>query len=183
MEIQGNEEDIKKAQQIAEEAESGSRHVTGPTKWIIPAIALSWSLFQLSVASFLLLDATYIRAIHLAFAISLVYLSHPMFKKSKKSRFLNYFARRDRYSLIDYAAVIAASLAVLYLLFDFLGISNRQGAPLSRDIVIGTLLVIFLLEAARRALGPALPIVAIVFILYAFFGPYMPSVIAFKGVS
>ncbi len=183
MEIQGNEEDIRKAQQIAEEAESGSRHVTGFTKWLIPAIALSWSLFQLSVASFLLLDATYIRAIHLAFAISLVYLSYPMFKKPKKNKFLNYFAQKNRYTLLDYLAVIIAALAVLYLLFDFLGISNRQGSPLPRDILIGTVLVLFLLEAARRALGPALPVVAIVFILYAFFGPYMPAVIAFKGVS
>ncbi len=183
MEIQGNEEDIKKAQQIAEEAESGSRHVTGISKWLIPVIALSWSLFQLAVASFLLLDATYIRAIHLAFAISLVYLSYPMFKKPKKNRVLNYFAQKNRYTLLDYAAVIIAALAVLYLLFDFLGISNRQGSPLSRDLIIGTVLILFLLEAARRALGPALPVVAIVFILYAFFGPYMPSVIAFKGVS
>ncbi len=183
MEIQGNEEDIKKAQQIAEEAESGSRHVTGFSRWFIPVIALSWSLFQLAVASFLLLDATYIRAIHLGFAISLVYLSYPLFKKPKKNKFLNYFAQKNRYTLLDYAAVIIAVLAALYLLFDFLGISNRQGSPLSRDLIIGTVLILFLLEAARRALGPALPIVAIVFILYAFFGPYMPPVIAFKGVS
>ncbi len=183
MEIRGNEEDIKLAQKIAEEAESGNRHVTGPTRFIVPVIALSWSLFQLSVASFLLLDATYIRAIHLAFAISLVFLSYPMFKKPKKNKFLNYFANSGKYTIIDYITVIAAVLSVLYLLFDFLGISNRQGSPLTRDIVIGALLIIFLLEAARRSLGPALPVVAIVFMLYAFYGPYMPAVIAFKGVS
>ncbi len=183
MDVQGNAEDIKKAKQIAEEAESGNRHVTGKTKWIVPAIALAWSLFQLSVASFLLLDATFIRAIHLAFAISLVYFSYPMFKKPKKSKFLQYFARKDRYSLIDYFFVAGAVLSALYLLIDFTGISGRQGIPLMRDIIFGVLLILFLLEAARRALGPALPVVAIVFMLYAFFGPYMPSVIAFKGVS
>ncbi len=183
MKIQGNEEDIKKAQLIAEEAESGNRHTTGKTKWIIPIIALSWSLFQLSVASFLLLNSTYIRAIHLAFAISLVYFSYPLFRKPKKNKFLNYFAKTDRYSLFDFLSVIIASLAALYLLFDYAGISDRQGAPLIGDIIFGAILVIFLLEAARRALGPALPVVAIVFMLYAFFGPYMPSVIAFKGVS
>jgi len=183
MKIQGNEEDIKKAQLIAEEAESGNRHITGKTKWIIPVIALSWSLFQLSVASFLLLNSTYVRAIHLAFAISLVYFSHPLFKKPKKNKFLNYFAKTNKYSLFDFLSVIIASLAALYLLFDYAGISDRQGAPLIVDIIIGAILIIFLLEAARRALGPALPIVAIVFILYAFFGPYMPSVISFKGVS
>ncbi len=183
MEIKGNEEDIKKAQAIAEEAESGNRHVTGITKWIVPIIALSWSLFQLSVASFLLLDSTFVRAIHLAFAISLVYFSHPMFKKKKKLKALNYFAQTDRYTLIDYLSVIVAVLAALYLLLDFVGISGRQGSPLTRDLVVGAVLIVVLLEAARRALGPALPVVAMVFILYAFFGPYMPSVIAFKGVS
>lgn len=183
MKIQGNEEDIKKAQLIAEEAESGNRHITGKTKWIIPVIALSWSLFQLLVASFLLLNSTYVRAIHLAFAISLVYFSYPLFKKPKKNKFLNYFAKTNRYSIFDFLSVIIASLAALYLIFDYAGISNRQGAPLISDIIFGAILIIFLLEAARRALGPALPVVAIVFMLYAFFGPYMPSVIAFKGVS
>ena len=183
MEIQGNEADIKEAQRIAEEAESGNRHVSGISKWFIPIIALSWSLFQLSVASFLLLDSTFVRGIHLAFAISLVYLSYPMFKKSRKNKMLNFLARSDRYSIIDYLFVIVAVIAVLYLLLDFVGISGRQGSPLTRDLIIGTLLILFLLEAARRALGPALPIVAIVFMLYAFYGPYMPSVIAFKGVS
>ncbi len=183
MEIKGNEEDIKKAQAIAEEAESGNRRVTGITKWIVPIIALSWSLFQLSVASFLLLDSTFVRAIHLAFAISLVYFSYPMFKNKKKHKALAYFSRTDRYSLIDYLSVIVAVLAALYLLLDFVGISGRQGSPLPRDLIIGAVLIVMLLEAARRALGPALPVVAVVFILYAFFGPYMPSVIAFKGVS
>jgi len=51
------------------------------------------------------------------------------------------------------------------------------------DIVVGVVLVILLLEAARRSLGPFLVIVACLFIFYAFFGPYMPDVIAFKGVS
>jgi len=183
MEIQGNEADIQEAKRIAEEAESGNRHVSGISKWFIPIIALSWSLFQLSVASFLLLDSTFVRGIHLAFAISLVYLSYPMFKKPRKNKVFNFLARSDRYSIVDYLSVIIAVIAVLYLLLDFVGISGRQGSPLTRDLVIGSLLILFLLEAARRALGPALPIVAIVFMLYAFYGPYMPSVIAFKGVS
>jgi len=79
-----DELDIKKAQMIAEEAEGGSRVVSGPSKWIVPILAVSWSVFQLLTASVLLLDATLIRSVHLAFAICLVYLTHPMFKKNKK---------------------------------------------------------------------------------------------------
>lgn len=40
-----------------------------------------------------------------------------------------------------------------------------------------------LLEAARRVIGPALPTIAVFFCVYAFFGPYMPDLIAFKGIS
>jgi TRAP transporter 4TM/12TM fusion protein len=171
------------AQRIAEESESGSRQVRGWTRWLIPVIAASWSLFQLSLASVLMIETTYIRAIHLAFAITLVYLSYPMFKKPKKGPILGYLSTRNRFTIVDYLVAAGACLLALYIAIDYLGIAQRQGAPISRDLVIGFILVVLLLEAARRALGPALPIVATVFILYSFFGPYMPSVLAFKGVS
>lgn len=177
------DQDLQKARMIAQEAESGSRNVSGWSSWIVPILAVSWSVFQLLTASFLLLDATLIRSIHLAFAISLVYLTHPLFKREKKLSVLRYFSQKDRYTIIDYILAFGAAALALYLAVDYVGLSGRQGAPIPRDLIIGFALVVFLLEAARRALGPALPIVAIVFIIYAFFGPYMPSVLAFKGVS
>jgi TRAP transporter 4TM/12TM fusion protein len=177
------DQDLEKARMIAEEAEGGSRHVSGRTRWIVPILAVSWSVFQLLTASFLLLDATLIRSIHLAFAISLVYLTHPMFKKGKKLPILRYFSHKDRYTTIDYILAFGAAALALYLAIDYVGLSGRQGAPIPRDLIIGFTLVVILLEAARRSLGPALPIVAIIFIIYAFAGPYMPSVLAFKGVS
>jgi hypothetical protein len=45
------DKDIQEAQRIAEEAEGGTRHVSGWSAWIVPVLALSWSIFQLSVAS------------------------------------------------------------------------------------------------------------------------------------
>ena len=51
------------------------------------------------------------------------------------------------------------------------------------SIIVGLTLTVLILEAARRSLGPTISVVAGIFILYAFFGPYMPSVLAFKGVS
>jgi TRAP transporter 4TM/12TM fusion protein len=173
----------QEARQIAEESEGGSRRVSGWSSRLIPVIAVAWSLFQLSLATVMLLDSLFIRAIHLAFALTLVYLSRPMFKKPKKSRILSYLSAKDKYTLIDYTLVIVAVLAALYIAIDYLGLSQRQGAPITRDIIFGFILVVMLLEAARRSLGPALPIVAVVFILYSFFGPYMPAVLSFKGVS
>ena len=177
------EDGAEEAQRIAAESESGSRQPRGWTRWLIPVIAAAWSVFQLSLASVLMLETTYIRAIHLAFAITLVYLSYPMLKKPKKGPLGEYLSTRKRFTLLDYLVATAACLLALYIAIDYLGIAERQGAPLTRDLVIGFALVVLLLEAARRALGPALPIVATVFILYSFFGPYMPSVLAFKGVS
>ena len=176
-------EDIDEAQRIVDEAEGDIRKIDNWTKYLIPVIAASWSLFQLSLATFLLLNSTIVRSIHFAFAILLVFLSHPFFKKPKKHRILNYFASRDRITVFDMTVAVVAALAALYIAFDYIGISTRQGSPLPRDLIVGFILIILLLEAARRSLGPALSIIAAVFILYAFFGPYMPAVIAFKGVS
>ncbi len=176
-------EGAEEARRIAEEAEEGAKSVKGPSRFLIPLIAAAWSLFQLALPSVLVLNAVYIRATHLAFAIVLVYLSYPMFKKPKSNRILNYLSARDRFTLLDYTLAICAALASLYIAIDYVGISGRMGSPITRDIVIGIILVILLLEAARRSLGPALSVVAVVFILYSFYGPYMPEVIAFKGVS
>lgn len=178
------EADIITAQKIAEDAEGGTRHVTeGWTKWIVPIIAVSWSVFQMLLASVLLLDSTIIRAIHLAFAISLVFLCNPMFNKPKKSKFLEYFNKTDRYTFLDIALAIVASLLALYIILDYEGISMRQGIPLKRDIIIGLALVLVLLEAARRSLGAALPVVAVCFILYSLFAARMPYALSFKSVS
>ena len=175
--------DLDEAQRILNETEGDLRTVTDWRRWIVPVVAVSWSVFQLLIASVILLEATLIRAIHLTFALCLVFFTHPLFKKPKKNRFLGYFAHRDRYTVVDYILALGAPLLALYIALDYVGIAGRQGIPLMRDIVIGFALVVLLLEAARRSLGPALPVVVTVFIIYAFFGPYMPSVLAFKGVS
>jgi len=187
------EEEILEAQRIADEAEGGSRVVTqGAAKWVVPVIAVSWSIFQLLISSVILLNSTITRSVHLAFAITLVYFSHPMFSKPKKSKFLQYLSKKDSYTLVDYILAIAAGLSALYIAIEmiletvipgFEGISFRQGIPLTRDLIIGLILMVLLLEAARRSLGPALPIVAIIFILYSFFAQRMPMAFSFKSVS
>jgi TRAP transporter 4TM/12TM fusion protein len=148
---------------------------------VIPVIAVCWSLFQLSIASWLIIDSTFIRSIHLGFALLLVYLNYPLFKRSKFG--IDYFSATDRIPLFDFAIGIIAAVSALYIALDYDGLITRYGAPILRDLIMGAALVILLLEAARRVIGPALPIIAMLFCGYAFFGPYMPDLIAFKGVS
>jgi TRAP transporter 4TM/12TM fusion protein len=183
-----NEKDIHEpddgmelAKRLAEEEEGISRKPKGPGKYIIPTIAVIWSLFQLSLPSWLVLDSTFIRAIHLGFAMLIVFLNYPLFKKTRFG--LKYFSQKDRIPLLDYIIAVVACFSALYIVIDYTGMTERYGAPITRDIVIGLILVVLLLEASRRVIGPALSVIATAFCLYAFLGPYMPDVIAFKGVS
>jgi TRAP transporter 4TM/12TM fusion protein len=172
---------VEIARRMAEEEEGVGRRPRGWSKWVIPVIAVCWSLFQLSIASWLIIDSTFIRSIHLGFALLIVYLNYPLFKRSKFG--IDYFSATDRIPLLDFAIGIIAAVSALYIALDYDGLITRYGAPILRDLIMGAALVILLLEAARRVIGPALPIIAMLFCGYAFFGPYMPDLIAFKGVS
>jgi TRAP transporter 4TM/12TM fusion protein len=174
---------VREAERIAEESESGIRILEGFQKWLIPVIAAAWSLYQLALASVLIMNTVYIRAIHLAFAMTLVFLSRPLLRKPRPGALGRYLSRRDRITILDFASAVVAALAALYIVIDYVGMAGRMGAPITRDVVFGLILVVMVLEAARRSLGAFLPIVVLVFILYSFLGPWMPSVLAFKGVS
>jgi len=175
--------EAREAKRIAEEAEFGGKTHKGAMKILVILIAASWSIFQLSLASVLILDSVIVRAVHLAFAITLTFLSYPLLRKPREAGLLKALSRRDRTTVTDILLALLAALAALYIVFEYRALGTRQGALITRDVVVGVVLVVFVLEAARRALGPVLPVVAGVFILYSFLGPYMPSVLAFKGVS
>jgi TRAP transporter 4TM/12TM fusion protein len=169
------------ARRLAEEEEGVVRRPKGLAGHIIPMVAALWSLFQLAIASFWVLDSTFTRAIHLGFAMVIIYLSYPMFKKPRLG--LDFLSTKTRIPPIDYVIAAFACLAALYIALDYVGMTERYGSPIPRDLLFGLALVILLIEGARRVIGPALPTIATLFILYAFLGPYMPDLIAFKGVS
>jgi TRAP transporter 4TM/12TM fusion protein len=172
------------ARKLAESEHGMVSDISGVTRNITTIIAVAWSLFQLSVASWLILDTIYIRAYHLAFAMLLVYLNVPTFKFEPSYRpDLRFLLAMHRVTILDYVLGIIAAFASLYIVLNYEGIAMRYGMPITRDIVMGLILVVLLLEATRRVIGPALPVIAVAFIAYAFLGPYMPYVIAFKGVS
>ncbi|WP_108482723.1 TRAP transporter permease [Oceaniglobus ichthyenteri] len=88
---------------------------------------------------------------------------------------------KDRVPLWEWAMAIVAAAAALYLFVYYRDISGRVGAPILQDFVVSVIGIMLLLEATRRALGPALMIVATLFLLYTVLGPQMPSIIAHKG--
>ena len=171
-----------------QEVTEGDHGLEGDKSGISTAItfivALAWSLFQMSTASWLLLDSLYVKAFHLAFAMALVFLNIPAIKGANRNRWdLRILLAMNRVTLFDWAVGLVAVAAALYVFFDYDGIADRAGQPNARDIVIGLILLVTLLEATRRVSGPALPIISLLFIAYVFFGPYLPDLFAFKGVS
>ena len=178
---QEKDEGLEIARRMAEEEEGIARRPEGLAKWVIPTIGVIWSFFQLSIASWWILDTVFIRAIHLGFALLIVYLNYPTFKTTRLG--LKFLSVKDRIPPWDFVIAIIACFAAVYIAVDYVGINERYGSPITRDLVVGFILLVMLLEAARRVIGPALSVIATFFCLYAFLGPHMPDVIAFKGVS
>ncbi|MDP6708326.1 MAG: TRAP transporter permease [Alphaproteobacteria bacterium] len=167
-------------QDLIAEADTGARTPTGiPAKvlWIVP---LLWALFQLWYASPLpfmlkvaIFNSTEARSIHLAFAIFLAYLGFPALKRSP----------RHYIPIQDWVLALVAAFCAGYQFLFFTQLADRPGLPTTYDIVISVIGLVFILEATRRALGPPLMVVAVVFIAYTFAGPWAPEVIAHKGAS
>ncbi len=159
----------------------GARKPTGATARLLYIVALSWSLYQLYIASplpfilnFGILDDTQQRAIHLAFALFLGFLSFPAFLK----------APRDRVPYYDWILGAVATLSSLYIIIFYADVSGRSGGlRTDLEIIVAVVGVVALLEVTRRVLGMALVVVSVVFLAYAFFGPYMPEMISHRGVS
>lgn len=141
--------------------------------WLISAIALSWSLFQLYIVVEPI-NSTITRSIHLSFGILLAFLIYPMFKHS-------YFLKKIRWFGYSLAAIGVMSAG--YIAFFYEEISLRPGDYTAVDIFIALVAMVILLEAGRRVLGFALSIIAIIFLAYDFLGPYMPELIIHKGAS
>ncbi len=176
----GSPTDQVDVDELVASTDTGGRH-PGPTATkLLFGTALAWSLFQLWFASPLpfavgigVFNDTEARSIHLAFAIFLAYLAFPAFKTSP----------RDHIPILDWIFAGVGALTALYLFVFYREIADRVGAPIEQDFVVAIAGMILLLEATRRALGPPLMIVAIVFLGYTFLGPYMPEIIAHKGNS
>ncbi len=169
------------AEDVTLEAEGVWRSPAGWSRYVVPGLAVAWSLFHLAVASFWTLDSITVRAVHLAFALLLIFLARPCLRHTRFG--LRALSVRDRIPLFDWFLGILGAVCALTIILDFDGIMTRCGAPITRDLVVGLCLLLLLFEACRRSVGPALAVICVVFSAYAFLGPWMPGVFAFRGVS
>ncbi|MDR9484954.1 MAG: TRAP transporter permease [Sediminimonas sp.] len=168
-------------QELVAASDSGARSPAGAVGRMLAVVALVWSLFQVLLASPL---ANYVlpgdivnnsRQIHLAFAMFLAYTAYPALASSPR-----------RYIPVhDWVLAGAGALISLYGYFFYDKIVQSGGLADDVDKWFALAGLILLFEAARRALGPALAIVATVFLAYVFFGSseWVPDVIRWKGAS
>ncbi|GLV49027.1 C4-dicarboxylate ABC transporter [Thermus sp. LT1-2-5] len=146
---------------LVEESELGGRRPKGSGRFLLLGLGVAWSLFQLWATEVGTLDPLRLRAVHLAFALALAFLAYPGRRGPK-----------DRIPLLDVVLALLGVAGALYVVVDYYGITQlRGGIPSERDVVLGTLTLLVLFLAAWRVVGPALPIIASVFVLYALTGP------------
>ncbi len=181
-------------------SDTGGRNPSNRKLYLLMAgLALAWSLFQLWFASPIpsilsqyeatrwianktAFNSGEARSIHLAFAITLCFLSYPAFKNSPRS-----FVPVPDWIL----GLLGAFCAFYLFLFsrEYMGwvfgttLSDRPANPNGFDVGVAVVGILILLEATRRSLGPPLAIVALVFLCYTFLGPYAPGLLAWKGAS
>ncbi|MCI6989759.1 MAG: TRAP transporter permease [Campylobacter sp.] len=141
--------------------------------WIVTLVCFFWAVFQLYIAYFPL-NTVMARSIHLGFAVCIVFMLFP-FSKDKNAI--------KKIPCYDYVMLIFGTLCVLYPFLDFYGLAQRPGDYTNFDILVSFIAIFILFEAGRRMIGPALGIIAFLFLLYCYFGQYMPDIIAHQGAS
>jgi TRAP transporter 4TM/12TM fusion protein len=164
---------IAEAERLVAEAEFGARTLGGWSFYIAGAVALGMTAFQLWTAATGTLPGVLQRSVHLTFAIVLCFMFYPAVKS----------ARQRRVPWYDAICTVLGAWAAIYVTVYFDDIIGRVGTPATADIIWGTVLIALVLEGTRRAVGVWLPVITLVFLAYAFVGPWMPELLSHRGYT
>ena len=172
--------DIKEVEQKLEEMHikdievSPGREFKGPLFTAIFIIGLAMSLFHIYVLTIRAIDPWYFRTMHVVFAGVLVFALIPGWKK----------APRDQIHPMDYLFMFLMIAPAAYIFIEFDDWIYRVGVvPNTLDFIFSTLFVVSVVEMARRSTGWPLATLSCIFILYGYFGNYMPGLFYHKGYS
>ena len=164
-----SEEQLRKAEEYVQQEEGAANRLAGWVGIAVTGIAVVMTLFHL-YAAYDIVPTQELRYIHVAFVLLLSFLLFPL-----ASRF------RNHVQWFDIIPALAGIGIIIYALAggdDFL---DRAAVPDRWDVILGGIFIVLVLEAARRTTGPIMPIVAILFIGYAMFGPYLPPPWTHRG--
>lgn len=149
-----------------------TRDLSGPVNKAVTAALLFLGLFHLYVAFFGVRSSMLLRGMHWMIISTVVFMMYPAFKKSIA-----------KVTVVDFVWAVAAFACGLYILMNWERIAVSGGVVNTWDIAFGCVAVLVVLEATRRAVGPVLALVALVFLLYAFFGHVIPGTLGHRKYS
>ncbi len=170
-----NEESVENVDAVVRkyEAESRFRKFTGNMGKLVAGICIALSIFHLYTAGFGVLEAIKQRNIHLTFVLVLSFLLYPSGAKGSANRITWW----------DWILVALSVSVGTYLMVIYDDLANRGGVTVPMDIYMGGILCLLVLEAARRATGKELPIMALCFVVYALYGDLIPGEFGHRGYS
>ncbi len=170
------QKNLQKAEKIIEEKDRGSKFRKNmPAFWtgIVAAISIIYVLYHIYTSGFGMPMAYKHRVIHLAFVLTLVFLLFPARKGAPKSR----------PSVVDLVLAGCAIGTAIYMYSAIDKLALRAGVALPMDYLVGFIGMLLVFEACRRVLGYQLLGLAVVLLLYAYFGKYIPGVLSHQGYS
>lgn len=160
------------------------RPLAPPAGWLVGALLVVLSLFHYYTAGFGLLPEMIHRGIHLSFVLGLVFLVFPLTRRGYERPAAGGWLRPLGIAWPDWALAAGAVVAVAHVpLIPLDDLAFRVGNPTTTDVVLGAVLVLVLLEATRRSVGWPLPIIALLFMSYALWGPAMPGILVHPGAT
>jgi TRAP transporter 4TM/12TM fusion protein len=166
-----SDEALRKAEEFVESEEGAANRLVGWAGTIATGIAIAMTLFHL-YAAYEIVPTQPLRYTHVAFVMVLCFLLFPL-----AARY------RNRIRPWDVVAA-AASVAILaYAIWGGEDFTDRATTPTQLDIALGVIFIVLLLEATRRTTGWIMPVVAILFIIYAMAGPYLPPPWTHRGYT
>lgn len=149
--------------------------LTKVLEWTLYVFALFSGLLHIWNSAFGTISSFQMRPIHLGTIGVIAVLMEMLKTKDKKKPVLNI--------VVDVLVLFAVLFGISELLFNYDAIARTAGNITPRIVFCGAMLVLAILYLAERKVGKALPIVAIVFLLYALFGQYLPGALGHRGYS
>ncbi|MGR3701615.1 MAG: TRAP transporter permease [Paracoccaceae bacterium] len=155
-----------------------------PILWVITAVAIAMSLFQMYTAGIEPMGLFYQRSAHLGFILFLAFLIFPITGSSRPRGTVGW--------LVDAVFLTAAFLSGFYIFYFLDDIIKRAGWWSQTDIVMGIIATLAVLEASRRVVGLGMTIIGMIAIAYALAGPrgalpwlgdWMPGILSHRGAS
>lgn len=144
-------------------------------EWTLYIVALLSGLLHIWNSAFGTISAFQMRPLHLGTIGVIAVLMEALKSKNKKKPVPS--------QIINIIVLFCVLFGISELLFNYQAIAKTAGNISPRIVLCGTLLVLAILYLTERHVGKALPIVAIVFLLYALFGQYLPGILGHRGYS